>query len=255
MLNPTTHSVLLRAAVTALALLAAAWLALPLPAHAGYKVYSPEVERGETELEFRAHNNQDDDSPIDDSGAYLFAVGHAFTSFWFSEVYAEFEYADGEGSELEAIEWENIFQLTEESKYWPSFGLYTEVAFSMQDDINEFKIGPLIEKSFGRTVATLNLFLEREFGPNASDETEFEYAARLLYELNEYFKPAIEAYGSPGPIDDFEPTDEQEHQIGPAFYGEVHLERGEIGYSAAALAGLTDASPDWTFVLRAEYEF
>lgn len=231
---------------------------MPLVAHAGYKIYSPEVESGETELEFRGYYNQDDTSAADDSGAYVFGAGHALTSFWFSEIYAEFEYSDGEGTELEAIEWENRFQLTEEEETWASFGLLTEVAFSVHGEPHEFKIGPLIEKSFGRTVATVNLFLEREFGSDASDETEFSYAARLLYHLTPQFSPAIEIYGSPGPVDDFEPSDEQRHQIGPAVYGGIPVGDGDeqIEYSAAALAGLTDeGSPDWTFVLRFEYAF
>lgn len=247
----------LRAALIAQALTTIGLIALPSAAYAGHKIYSPDVEQGETELEFRGHNNQDNDNAVDGTGEYLFGVGHGFTPFWFSELYAVFEYEHGD-HDIEAVEWENIFQLTQTGKYWADFGLLTELEFSVQGSAHEFKIGPLIEKSFGRWVATVNLFLAHEFGQSSGDETELEYSARLLYELNEYFEPAIEIYGSPGPIGDFESGDEQKHQIGPAFYGEIPLgnDDGEIEYSGAALAGITDkGSPDWTFVLRTEYAF
>ncbi|MDN5938802.1 MAG: hypothetical protein L0H83_09075, partial [Salinisphaera sp.] len=224
----------------ALAVISLTWL--PAGAYATtYKVYSPTVEYGETEIEARAYVNQDNDEEVDNSGAFKIAYGHAFTDFWMSEVYAEVEHEENTTT-LEAIEWENLFQLTPRGKYWADFGLLAELELATRSGHpHAFKIGPLIEKSFGRAVATVNLFLEREFGPNRSDETEFSYAARLRWRLDPQFEPAIEIYGAPGAVDDFATSDEQRHQIGPGFYGETNLGGAQkLQYSSAVLYGITD---------------
>lgn len=248
----------IRGATVALALIAATLLSLaPAAQAAEYKIYSPYVVLGENELEARAYVNQDDNDEVDGSGAYKFAFGHAFTDYWASEIYGEFEHEDGE-TEFESVEWENRFQLTPQGKYWADFGLLAEAEFATESNHpHELKVGPMIEKSFGTTVATVNLFLEREFGPNSDNETEFGYAARLRWRLDPRFEPSIEIYGSPGDIGEFAPRGEQRHQIGPGFYGQMPLGDGQkLKYSAAVLRGLTDTgSPNWTAVVRFEYEF
>lgn len=226
-------------------------------AHA-YKVYTPEVELGVSEVEARLFVNEDDAPAVDGSGGIKVTYGYGFMDFWKTEVYAEVSHQGGD-TELTTIAWENIFQLTEPNEYWANLGVLAEVAFAVKDGHpHAFKIGPLIEKSFGRVEATMNLFLEREFGPNDSEETEFSYAARLRWRLNEHWNPALELYGAPGAIDGFESGDEQRHQIGPAVYGEADFGLGffhGLGYSAAALYGITEVgSPDWTLVFRVESE-
>lgn len=249
-----------RAGLIPLMLLAGGLAVLPRSALAGYQIYSPHVELGEIEVEARGFYNQDDNAAVDGTGELKLSAGYGFTHFWASELYfAKFKREANGNTRLKAVEWENRFQLTPQGKYWADLGLLVETEFATESGHpHEFKVGPLVEKSFGRTVATVNLFVEREFGPHAGSETEFGYAARLRYRLNPYFEPAIEAYGSPGDIGEFAPKGEQRHQIGPAFYGQAYFGRGsrKFKYSAAALYGITDAgSPNWTFVVRFEYEF
>lgn len=244
---------MLRAITMASFIATLTWLP-PIAQAQTYKLYSPSVEQGVSEVEARLFLNEDENEAVDSTSGLKVTYGYGLTDFWKTEIYAEIATEAG-NTELEAIAWENIFELTEAGESWAAIGLLAEVELAAEEGHpNAFKIGPLIEKSFGQVDATVNLFLEREFGSHASDETEFSYAARLLWDLNEHFKPAIEVYGAPGPVDDFEPTDEQRHQIGPAVYGEAELELfglHAIEYSAAALHGLTNTgSPDWTFVFR-----
>lgn len=244
--------------LTAGLLLLASLACLPSLAQAAtYKVYSPRVVYGETELEARAFLNQDEFDAVDRTGALKLAYGYAFTKNWKTEVYGEIEYNDGV-AEFEALEWENILQLTPQGKYWVDLGLLAELEVAVEaDHPHGLKVGPIIEKSFGKTVATVNLTLEREFGPNHSEVTDFAYAARLRWRMGPGFEPAIEAYGSRGILDGFKLDQVQRHQAGPAFYGQLDLgNASKIVYSAAALRGLTDSdSPDWTYVLRFEYEY
>ncbi len=242
-----------------LALLAGLAAVPRFAAAADYKIYSPHVEKGESEIEARGYYNIDNNEELDGSRGYKFLVSHAFTSFWATEVYTNFEREDDQNTKLQAVAWENIFQLTPQGKYWADFGLRVEGEFPTQDgNPYELQIGPLIEKAFGRTVVTVNLYVEREFGSNSSNDTEFGYSARVRYRLNPFFEPAVEAYGAPGYIENLAPGHKQRHQIGPGFYGQVNLGNGgqEFEYSAAVLHGITGAgSPNWTFVTRLEYAF
>ncbi len=247
-------------AVTALGAAAIATvLATSMPGDAEaapFKVYSPNVVKGENEIEYRGFRDFDDDSSSDGTEKHNFGVGRGFTDFWFSEIYTVYEKAPGGSYEHDAIEWENRFQLTEQGKYWADFGLLIEYEATRHGNPDELVIAPIIEKTFDRWVGTVNLFFETEVGNGRSSGTKFEYAARLKYLLNPRFEPAIEAFGEPGKFNHFGSFNEQEHWAGPAFYGSVGLGgTRKLVYSAAYLFGETSVSSDNRAILRLEYEF
>ena len=240
-------------------ILAALLGALPLAARAApFKVYSPTVQRGVTEVEYRGYVDSDHRSDVDGSQQQRFAIGHGFTDYWFSELYTVYAKDGGAPLKNESIEWENIFQLTPQGKYAADFGVLTEFEFATRSgDPNEFAIAPIIEGELGsHLVATANLFFERQFGGTEREPgTTFAYAGRLRYRLNRYFDPALEAFGEPGQIGHFGAWDRQEHWMGPAFYGEAGLGHGALEYSAALLFGTSQGASDRRAVLRLEYEF
>jgi hypothetical protein len=243
----------------AAALGVAVLLVIAAPAwSAPFKVYSPTVERGVTELEYRGFRDFDHRDELDRSQEHKFAVGRGLTDYWFTEVYGAFEKEDGAPLKHEAVEWENRFQLTPQGKYWLDLGLLSELEIGTRSgSANEFVLAPLLEKELGsRWLATVNLFFERNFGPDAESGTTFAYAGRLKLRLTRYFDPAIEIFGEPGRIGHFGHYSGQEHWGGPAFYGKVKLEHaGAFEYSAAFLFGTSEAASDRRAVLRLEYEF
>lgn len=226
----------------------------------GFQIYSPTIVKGETELEFREFYFADNRRAVDETNSGRIGIGHAFTDYWATEVYGVYESVPGESPEYE-IEWENRFQLTPQGKYWADVGALVELERANPDEGDEpfgVRYGLLLEKQVSRWVGTANLLLENQFGPNAEDETEFQYVARLKYRLSQRFEPDIEFFGAPGEIggEGFEDSDEQQHQAGPGFAGKAALGgTAALKYSAALLFGLTQASPDVTPVVRMEYEF
>jgi len=247
-------------AVTALGAAAiAAMLAVSMPRDAEaapFKVYSPNVVKGENEIEYRGFRDFDDDSSRDGAEKHKLGVGRGFTDFWFSEIYSVYEREPGGSYEHEAIEWENRFQLTEQGKYWADFGLLVEYEATPHGNPDELVIAPIIEKTVDRWVGTVNLFFEREVGSGRSSDTTFAYAARLKYLLHPRFEPAIEAFGEPGHLNHFGSFNGQEHWAGPAVYGAVGLGgTHKLVYSAAYLFGETSVSSDNRAILRLEYEF
>ena len=225
---------------------------------APFKVYSPIVERGVTEIEYSGFRDFDRRNEVNHSQTHKLAIGHGFTDNWASEVYVEFEKEGDETLKVESYEWENLFQLAPQGKYWADTGLLVEYEHPAQSgDPGKLTLTPLIEKELSsRLIATLNLGFTYETGGNAEPGTTFSYAARLKYNLDPRFEPALEFFGEPGRISHFPGTSEQAHWIGPAFYGKMKLDHGHaLLYSAAALFAATSAASDTRGVVRVEYEF
>jgi high-affinity iron transporter len=238
--------------------LGATVLALLMPApHAeagpADKIYTPHVEYGETELELRGGyvNSRGGEAGDAEHGAqaYVFDIGHGVQPWWFTELVLEYEKAHGESGELEAVEWENIFQLSEPGEYFVDLGLFLEYAHALEDGHpDKVEIGPMLQKDFGRTTANLNLLAGRETGHNAEHETEYEYRAQLRQHSSGRFDYGLQGFG------EFEHHSEQ--LWGPAVFGGMGLGAGrKLKYDAALLAGLNHDSPDVVLRWQLEYEF
>jgi hypothetical protein len=233
----------------ALALLAGA--ASPALAGPADKVYRPIVEKGETELEFRSGYRDFSDGP--DVYASVFDFGYGVTDRWKTELVVEYEGETGLGGRMEAIEWENVFVLTEQGKHWVDVGLLAEYEHSFADGPDEIKIGPLFEKEIGSTVANLNLLFEHEVGRGASDDTELDYRWQMRWRGNEALEFGLQGFGGLGVVDHLGEGDE--HSIGPALFGVSRLKSGnKLSYDAAVLAGVNDAAPDLTVRVSLEFE-
>lgn len=227
------------------------------PAQASHKIYSPYVERGEIELELRAHTTFDNDPDKDSKEKYKVEAGYGVTDWWATAVIAEIEEDAAGDLEHEATAWENIFQLTEQGEYWLDAGLYFEYEFARESDASDkAEVKLLLEKNIGKYVNTANIIFAREVGSNASGGTEFEYAWRTKYLLHKQYEPGIEVYGSLGKASDWVPSDEQDHRIGPVLSGVLSSSpHSKWVYEVGYLAGISDAAPRGTFKFVIEYEF
>jgi len=215
------------------------------------KVYRPIVEKGETEIEVRG--GYFDLADEADEYAWVTDFGYAFTNSWKSELVFEYEGETGEGAGPEAVEWENLIVLTEQGKHWADVGLLIEAEHTFSSAPEEFKLGLLLEKEIGPTIADLNLIAVREFGDEASDETELEYRWQLKWRGNEQLEWGVQGFGGLGSFEHF--GDETGHSIGPAIFGVTRLANGnKVAYDAAVLGGLNDNAPDLTIRFNLEFE-
>jgi hypothetical protein len=242
-----------RRALRALALLAAFSLHAPI-AQAGPadKVYLPTVDQGEVELELRGGyqwwRNHDENR----ARQAVFDVGYGFTSWWASELALGVTGQPGTSARLDAIEWENIFALTEQGKYWADLGLFVELEHDRAEGRNAIAIGPLLQKEFGRFQVNGNLFFERQLGAHAEPGAEIEYRWQAKWRGNSRFEPGLQAFGTLGRTNDFGHA--TEHKIGPAFFGRVPLGGHKLKYDAGVLFGVNSNTPDTTVRFTLEYE-
>lgn len=224
-------------------------------------VYTPVVEYGEREIEFKSGSAKDNAGGRDQ--AFSIGFGYGAAERWFTELYVKYQREGIEANHLDAFEWENKFQLTETGEYPVELGLITEIERPHRrgEPSFEFKFGPLLQSEFGKLQVNLNLLFERKFrgndeDPNVQHHTEIGYQWQIKYRWLPAFEYGFQGFGEMGKWDQWDPRDQQNHRFGPAIFGKLGLgQRRAIKYNAAWLVGASPAAPDHTVRLQAEYEF
>jgi hypothetical protein len=214
-------------------------------------VYTPTVVKGETEFELRGGYREFGDAP--DEHAFVFDLGYGVTDRWRTEAVLEYAAEDGEPGRLEALEWENVFVLTEPGKHWMDVGLLAEYEHSFASGPDEVKFGPLLQKEFASTIANLNFRFKREVGSGSSNDTELDYRWQLRWRGREALEWGMQGFGELGTLDHLGEGDW--HSAGPALFGSRRLSgHDRLRYNAAVLAGFNDAAPDAALRFQVEYE-
>jgi high-affinity iron transporter len=255
--NPPRVNINTAKVIVPVALVFILFLAGSHASFASHKVYSPYVEQGEFEVEFRGHRTFDSDTSKDGNEKYKIDLGYGVTDYWSTAYVGEIEKDSNGDYDHTASAWENIFQLTEQGQYWLDVGLYLEYEFAHETGANDkIESKLLLEKNIDRYVNTANLIFVREVGSGASNATNFEYAWRTKYLLNRQFEPGIEIYGEMGEFGHVSPSDQQDHRIGPVFSGTLTgSTHSKWEYEAGYLFGVSDAAPNGTLKFVIEYEF
>lgn len=238
-------------AIVGFALLVAPSAAFAEPGLAG-AVYTPNVARGETEIELRA--GALDGGAHDGDWQIKTEFGHAFTDWWRPALITEWEHADGD-SEFTAVAIENVFDFTA-TRDWPvHLGAYAEYEFA-QDGPDAVELKLLMQRQRGALDLRLNLIGERQVGSDADNEWEFGYATQIGYAFNEDFELGVQGFGDTGTDDNFGDLDDQAQYWGPF----VQFELGDVGDSeielqASYLAGFGETDADGQFRITIAYEF
>ncbi len=229
------------------------------PAFAGPAdyIYTPTVEYGEREIDFKYGSAEQADGTFNQVSS--FGVGYGAGEYWFTEVYLKHKRSTGQNVTL--LEWENKFQLTESGKYPLDFGFITELEAPLNGDAPwEIKFGPLLQTEFGKIQLNANLLFKRAL--EKADESGAPFSTNLGYQWQAKYRwlPAFEfgvqAMGEMGKWNDWSKQIEQNHRIGPAAFGKLALgNRQAIKYNAAWLSGTSQAAPKHTLRLQVEYEF
>ncbi len=226
----------------------------PTDGHATKKVYSPYVEKGELELEYRGGRVFDDDADKDGKQKHKVAVGYGVTDRWFTEVYGELEKSGAAGSAFEfaALEWENRFQIFEPGERWLDLGFYAAYEISLEEDhADKAEVKMLLAKDTGKFTHLANLILEKQIGAHSDEGTEAGIAWSSRYRYSHLIEPGFEIHSNFGELSENKSFDEQSHQAGPVFYGSLP---GGFHYDIGYLFGLSDGAPDGELKSIIEYE-
>lgn len=218
-------------------------------------VYTPGVERGEKEIDFKYGSAAKKDTPNESAASIGF--GYGVNDWWFTEFYAKFKRELNEDTKFDAFEWENKFQLTQTGKYPVDVGFLLEIERPKDHAEGwEIKWGPLFQTEFGQVQLNGNLLFQRSYAAIERSELELKYQWQVKYRWKPELELGLQGMGDMGPVHHFAARDEQSHRVGPAVFGKIHVGGNQaIKYNAAWLIGSSQAAPDNTLRLQVEYEF
>lgn len=233
-------------------------LTLATAAHAGPAdyVYSPIVEQGEKEIDYKLGTAKDRNGTR--GSATSLGLGYGVNAWWFTEVYAKWNRQTPNSWRFDAIEWENKFQLTETGKYPVDVGMIVEIERPRDRAEGwELRFGPLFQMELTPSVvANVNLLLSRHYRSATPSSTDLDYQWQLRYRWTPQFEIGAQGFGSLGPWRNWLASAQQEHKAGPAVFGKIRLDgRRAVKYNAAWLVGANTNTPRNTLRLQVEYEF
>ena len=238
-------------------LLVAGVLLSPLCADAGPAdyVYTPAVEYGEKEFDFKTGTARKGEDPRQSAASIGF--GYGANEWWFTEVYLKYKRENNEATKYDAIEWENKFQLTDTGKYPVDVGFLLEVERPRNHAEGwEVKWGPLFQTEFGKIQLNANLLFQRNYRADDPSDTVFLYQWQAKYRWLPQFEFGLQGFSEMGKWNQWAPRDERSHSAGPAIFGKLSFaDHQAIKYNAAWLLATSKAAPDHTVRLQVEYEF
>ncbi len=219
------------------------------------KVFYPNVTEGEFEFENRFFDTLDKDPTRGNGHNFVSELGYGATDWWFTEIENEFKKDPQSKWRYASLGLEQVFQLTEPGEQFVDVGFFGEYEIAMgRGESDTLQFGPIVQKQFGRLLATINLFAAADIGGRAPQDPQFSYRVEAKYLLTPLFQPGVQAFGEPGAFSGFDRWSEQNHRIGPVIFGTWNLAPGKINYEAGYLFGLTPGSASGTMKFLLEYE-
>ncbi len=234
------------------ALLIGSCLMAATPALAIGTVKSPNVVKGELEVEYFGSTTFDNDNAKDNAQEHEFEVEYGLTDRIGLEFATEFEKEPGEKTRSSKVEIGGRFQFFEQGENWLDSGMKLAYSHATHDgDADAVEAKLLLEKQTGQFVHVANLGLKQEVGSHAvgGPKQRAAWSSRYLY--SKVFEPGFEIHSDFGKTNEGKSYDEQEHYIGPAAYGKI---TPQISYEAGYFFGASDATPDSAARIKLEYE-
>jgi hypothetical protein len=218
-------------------------------------VYTPQVEYGKRELDYRYGWISKGNDPH--RNATLLGLGYGAGQYWYTELYLRYNREGDSGNRFNAIGWENKYQLTEVGQYPVDIGFL--VKFELPDSRSQglgLKFGPLFQTDFGNTQVNANLLFSRNYHADVPNPMRLDYQWQAKYRSNPLLEFGVQGFGEVGAWDHWAPRSQQTHLVGPAFFGKLPLAgRQAIKYSAAYLIDVSDAIHSKAFRAQVEYEY
>ena len=235
---------------------AALALATAVPAVADFKVQMPDAETGEISIEPLGDYGHDPKPAHSGELSTTQEFEYGVNGFWRTELEQERDAGRGQTYQFSQVTSENIFQFTERGQYWLDAGLFAEFGkATIRGNPNEFTVGPIFRKEIFGTINTINLFIEKEVGPNSAQHPFFLYAWETRLNLGTPIEPGLQAYGNPSAFEGFNSHWPQDNRIGPQLFGVVsNIGPGTLKWNAGVLFGVGSAAPRETFRWQLEYE-
>jgi hypothetical protein len=229
------------------------------PASAQFYVRSPEVDKGEAEIEEHGalYSGPGEDERLRQTHEVEGKYG--ITERFEVILEGELEQSIGENLEGEAIELGGQYEIIERHGDGLGLAFRTIYEFALPDDSpHEILFGPLANFVRGRDSATINTFFVGQVGNHVEiDSLELKINWQLKHELSEKWALGVEGFSEIEDLAHAGSFDDQSHRLGPVAYYEFPHAEGRPEWKAAGgvLFGVNDAVSDLTYKFDLEVEF
>jgi hypothetical protein len=217
----------------------------------------PVVTLGEREIDLRMGVGSAGEQTVLQRDAAI-GFGKAVLDGWFSELSVQVHRIGARATEFDAVDWENIVQLSEQGEWPVDLGWVLEVERPRNPaEGMSIRMGPLLQREFGRIQVNANLVASRHFQTSTFQATQWHYQLQAKYRLRQPLEFGLQAFGTLGSRDAaLEPYARQVHRVGPVVMGKFPIgpER-TLAYNVGLLGGTTGHSPDRTLRAQLEIEF
>lgn len=221
-------------------------------AMAANKVSSPDVTKGQIELEYRGGYDFDDTSSRDGQQTHRFVGNYGITDRWRTEFKLNLQ-GDSDDLDWTYLEWSNRYQIFKEGEAWLRLAIQENYKLALQDGSpDRFEITVLAAKDIGATSHVTNINFENQLGDNAVGGTNFNVSWKSKYRYQPNLEPGFEFYGDFGRIGSPSSKSPDRFFLGPVLSGK--LDYG-IKYDVGYLFGMDADAADGRLKMIFTYAF
>jgi hypothetical protein len=215
-------------------------LFIPCAAQASNKVSSPDVKKGQVELEYRGGFDYDDTVSKNRAQVNKFIANYGITDRWRMEVKGNYT---GRAGNLDwtYAEWSNRYQIFKDKEGWAKLSVQENYKFALQDALpDKLELTVLAAKDTGPLTHIANLNFENELGKRARGGTDVNLGWKTKYRLDPAFEPGVETYLDFGKTGSTNRRSPDKYQWGPVVSGKLP---GGVKYDVGYLFGMNNAVP------------
>ena len=226
------------------------------PAWAQFYVRSPEVDKGEAEIEEHGalYSGSGEDERLQQT--HELEGKYGITERFEMIVEGVFEQPIGEDFEAEEIELGGQYEIIQRGGDGFGLAFRTLYEFALQSaSPDEILFGPLAKIVKGRDSATI---IVGQVGDHVEiDSLELKVNWRLKHEFGERWALGVEGFSEIEDLAHAGSFDDQSHRLGPVAYYEFPHAEGRPEWKAAGgvLFAVSDAVSDFTYKFDLEVEF
>lgn len=225
---------------------------LAATAQASNKVSSPDITKGQFELEYRGGYDVDNIAKKDGQQLHKFVSNYGILERWRTEVKAILA-ETGNGYDWTGIEWSNRFQILKGQDGWPKLSVQENYKFALHaDKTDKIEFTILASQDTGPFGHVINVNFEREVGPHSIGGTNVNFGWKSKYRYLPTFEPGFELYADFSKFGGPATKGPKKHLLGPVAYGTI---ADGLKYEAGFLAGISDGAPDGRFKWILTYAF
>ena len=204
------------------------------------KIDSPNVEKGELDLEYSGFTTFDASrtkNNLQDTEALL---AYAPTDRWEVDLGGFFTKDAGQDLKADGVLFENFFQFAEKGAHWVDSGIMLSCNCSLRSDLDsslEAKL--LLEKDSSEFTNIVDLGLTQGLGHSGDDGPGYSIQWSGTYTLLENLAAGIEIQSDLGQANNALRWKDEQNYIGPAIYGDLF---DAFHYEVVYLAGVSEAA-------------